>query len=176
MKFQLEHAAALLRRTPVALRAMLEGLDGDWATGNYGENTFSSFDVVGHLIHGERTDWIPRARIILSADGAARTFEPFDRFAQLGWSAGTQIGELIEVFRTLRGENLETLRGFGLTAADLDRTGRHPDFGPVTMRELLATWVVHDLGHIRQIARVMARQYAGAVGPWRVYLPVLTRG
>lgn len=174
MEFNLDDATEVLRRTPATLRMLLEGLPDPWIHENEGPDTWSPFAVLGHLIHGEKTDWIPRARIILDA-GEARAFDPFDRFAQFRDSQGRTISGLLDDFAALRAANIEALRGLGLTEADLERRGIHPAFGPVTLRELLATWVTHDLGHIAQIARVMAKRYAGAVGPWREYLPVLHR-
>lgn len=172
MHFDLIQALPTLERTPAALRALLAGLPDPWVRGDDGPETWSAFDIVGHLIHGERTDWLPRARIILE-HGPGRIFEPFDRFAQLQEDGGRPLAELLDTFAALRAQNLEGLRGLGLTAADLDRQGTHPEFGRVTMRQLLATWVVHDLSHVAQIAEVMARQYRAEVGPWEAYLPVL---
>jgi hypothetical protein len=172
MEFDLTHATAILSRTPGILRAWLEGLPQDWITGNEGPGTWSPYDVIGHLIHGERVDWIPRARIILE-HGEACAFEPFDRFAQFRESKGKRLEDLLAEFAALRAENLAILRKLNLGRADLEKTGRHPDFGSVTLRELLATWAAHDLGHIVQIARTMARQYSDAVGPWKKYLSVL---
>ena len=174
MAFELGAATEVLARTPATLRALLGGLPSGWTDATEGPETWSPFDVVGHLIHGERTDWIPRARIIL-AQGAARTFAPFDRFAQGEESRGKKLAELLETFEQLRVGNLATLRGWKLTPAQLELTGEHPAFGTVTLRQLLATWVAHDLGHIAQVTRVMAKQYRDEVGPWREYLPVLDR-
>jgi hypothetical protein len=129
---------------------------------------------VGHLIHGERTDWIPRARIILE-QGSDRRFTPYDRFAQFRESEGKSLGDLLDEFTQLRAENLAVLGGWHLTDAQLALTGEHPEFGTVTLRQLLATWVGHDLGHVAQIARVMAKQYREAIGPWRAYLPIMDR-
>jgi hypothetical protein len=153
---------------------MLNRLAPVWIEGNEGPDTWSPYVVVGHLIHGERTDWIPRAEIIL-AQGANRRFTPFDRFAQLRESEGKSLNELLEEFARLRAKNLTTLAGWHLTDAQLALEGEHPELGTVTLRQLLATWVAHDLGHIAQIARVMAKQYREAVGPWREYLPVMDR-
>lgn len=172
MDFHLDHAVSLLERTPAALTALLDGLPEPWVRGDDGPETWSPFDIVGHLNHGERTDWLPRARIIL-AHGAARPFEPFDRSAMLQADRGAALGELLETFAALRAQNLASLRGLALTEADLGRRGTHPDLGTVTMRQLLATWVAHDLSHLAQIAEVMARQYRAEVGPWAAYLPVL---
>ena len=174
MSFDLSDAIAVLERTPATFRALLGGLPDIWTTSNEGPNTFSPFDVVGHLIHGERTDWIPRARIIL-AQGPNRRFEPYDRFAQVRESAGKSVADLLDEFARLREENLATLGGWNLSERELTLEGEHPELGPVSLRQLLATWVAHDLGHIAQTTRVMAKQYRESVGPWRVYLPVLDR-
>jgi len=174
MPFELSEAVLVLRRTPSTLRALLADLSDTWLHGREGPSTWSPFDVVGHLIDGEETDWIPRARIIL-AGGPDPVFEPFDRVRHLRLNAGKPIGDLLERFARLRAENIATLEGFRLSARDLERPGIHPELGPVTMGQLLATWVAHDLGHVAQVARVMAKQYAAEVGPWREYLPVLTR-
>ncbi|MFQ5570519.1 MAG: DinB family protein [Rhodothermales bacterium] len=172
MDFNLEHGIAVLKRTPATLNALLRALPDAWIYGNEGEDTWSPFDIVGHLIHGEKTDWIPRAQIILT-HGDARPFDPFDRFAQFDQSKEKRLHELLDEFDGLRAQNLNTLRGWDLQPADFALTGRHPDLGIVTLGQLLACWVVHDLSHIRQAARVMARQYTGQVGPWNAYLPVL---
>ena len=174
MDFQLSDGIAVLERTPATFRAFLAGLPAAWIDGREGPDTFSAFDNVGHLIHGERADWIPRARIIL-AQGTNRRFEPFDRFAHVRESAGKSLGQLLDEFEALRRENVATLRGWSLTERELALEGEHPAFGPVTLRQLLATWVAHDLGHVAQTARVLAKQYREAVGPWRAYLPVLDR-
>ena len=174
MDFQLAEALAVLERTPSALRAMLDGLPDRWTYANEGPETFSAFDNVGHLIHGERTDWIPRARIILE-QGANRRFEPYDRFAQYRESEGKRLGELLEEFARLRTENLATVRSWSLSERELALEGEHPSLGTVTLGQLLATWAAHDLGHLAQTARVLAKQYRDAVGPWRAYLPVLDR-
>ena len=174
MDFDLTTGTAVLERTPATLRAMLAGLPTAWTDATEGPETWSAYVIVGHLIHGERTDWIPRARIILD-QGPERRFTPYDRFAQLRESQGKSLAELLDQFATLRAENLATLCGWRLTAAQLALPGEHPELGPVTLSQLLATWVAHDLGHIAQTARVLAKQYREAVGPWRVYLPVLDR-
>ena len=174
MTFQLSHGIALLERTPATFRSLLSGLPDAWIAATEGPNTFSPFDNVGHLIHGERTDWIPRARIIL-AQGANRRFEPYDRFAQIRESEGKSLAELLDEFAQLRAGNLVTLRGWNLSDRELALGGEHPELGLVTLRQLLAAWVVHDLGHVAQTSRVMARQYREAVGPWHAYLPVLDR-
>lgn len=174
MRFQIDHALAILDRTPGAFRAFLGGLSSAWTAPNEGADTFSAFDNVGHLIHGERTDWIPRARIIL-AQGGNRTFDPYDRFAQARASEGKTLMMLLDEFAALRAENVATLRGWHLTDEQLALGGEHPALGTVTLEQLLATWVAHDLGHLAQTARVLARQYRDAVGPWRAYLPVMDR-
>ena len=174
LPFAVADVPILLARTPVVLRAWLGGLGEAWLHGNEGPETFSPHEVLGHLIHGEQTDWIPRARLILE-HGLARPFEPFDRFAHRQRFAGRPTAELLDLFATLRTDNLEVLRAWNLTETRLAQRGRHPELGEVTLRQLLATWVAHDLGHLAQIARVMASQYAAAVGPWRAYLPVLHR-
>ena len=174
MEFNLEQGISILERTPHTLRAMLEALDEAWTDATEGPETWSPYDIVGHLIHGERTDWIPRARIIL-AQGTDRHFTPFDRFAQFRDSQGKSLPELLAEFARLRADSLATVAGWRLTGAQLALEGEHPEFGAVTLRQLLATWVAHDLGHVAQAARVMAKQYREAVGPWRAYLPILDR-
>jgi hypothetical protein len=164
----------VLERTPTTLRTLLEGLPSAWTDGNEGPDTWSPFDVVGHLIHGERADWIPRARMILE-EGRSRAFEPFDRFAQFRDSEGKSVTELLDEFEQLRAQSLATLKGWRLTDAQLSLEGEHPVFGAVTLRQLLATWTAHDVGHLAQVSRVMAKQYRDAVGPWRAYLPILDR-
>ncbi len=161
---------ALLARTPGALDALLRGLPETWTRRNEGANTWNVFDVVGHLIHGERTDWMPRARIILEF-GESRAFEPFDRLAQVRESQGKKLDALLDEFADLRRKNLDELRAMKL--GDLERSGRHPALGRVTLSELLATWAAHDLTHLHQISRIMAHQYREAVGPWSAYLGVL---
>ena len=175
MEFQLARALEILERTPSTFRALLGGLPEDWTAPNEGPDTFSAFDNLGHVIHGERTDWIPRARIIL-AQGTNRRFEPYDRFAQYRESQGKSVAVLLDEFEGLRAGNLGILRGWALSDRELALEGEHPGLGPVTLRQLLAAWVAHDLGHVAQTARVLARQYREAVGPWREYLPVLGRG
>jgi len=174
MIFELSTGIAVLERTPLALRSLLSGLPESWTTPNEGPDTFSAFDNVGHLIHGERADWIPRARIILD-QGPNRRFEPYDRFAQVHESKGKNLAQLLDEFSDLRAANLVTLRSWTIGDRELALEGEHPSLGTVTLRQLLATWVAHDLGHIAQTSRVMAKQYRDAVGPWRQYLPVLDR-
>jgi hypothetical protein len=171
--FVLEEAIAILARTPATLDELLRGLPDGWIAANEGGETWSPFDVIGHLIHGERTDWMPRARIILE-HGEARTFVKFDRFAQFAASEGRTLASLLDELAALREENLRELAALGLTNADLDRRGRHPELGVVTLRQLLATWVAHDLDHVVQISRVLARQYSDEVGPWRAYLRIIS--
>ena len=174
MQFELNRAIEILERTPGTFRALLDGLPDNWTAPNEGPETFSAFDNLGHLIHGERTDWIPRARIILE-QGENRRFEPYDRFAQYRESQGKSVGQLLDEFADLRAQNLTTLREWRLTDRELALEGEHPGLGTVTMRQLLSAWVVHDLGHIAQTARVMAKQFREAMGPWTAYLPVVTR-
>jgi hypothetical protein len=174
MDFDLARGTAVLDRTPATMRAMLRGLGAGWADATEGPETWSPYVIVGHLIHGERTDWIPRARIILD-QGANRRFTPYDRFAQFRESEGKTLADLLDEFARLRAESLTTLSGWRLTDTELALEGEHPEFGAVTLRQLLATWVAHDLGHVAQTARVMAKQYREAVGPWRAYLPILDR-
>lgn len=173
MTFDLDQSIAVLQRSPATLRALLEGVGAPWVRGTEGPDTFSPFDVVGHLIDGEETDWIPRARIIL-AQGPDLRFEPYDRFRHRTRNAGASLESLLTEFARLRAANLELLRSWKLGARELDLPGGHPSLGPVTLRQLLAAWVVHDLGHVAQVARVMAKQYRDEVGPWVSFLPVLT--
>lgn len=170
--FSLDHAKEILKRTPGVLDPLLKGLPADWVIRTDDGKGWSPFDVVGHLIHGEKTDWIPRARIILE-QGTTRTFDPFDRNAMHAASEGKSLNELLNEFRSLRTENLRILDTLGLTSEQLRLKGTHPDFGEVTLQQLIAAWVVHDLGHLTQIARSMARHYAGEVGPWRAFMGVL---
>lgn len=174
MPFQVDSAIAVLQRTPATLDALLRDLPGEWLVGREGPETWSPFDVVGHLIHGERTDWVVRAERILT-EGPKEAFEPFDRFAMFEASKGKTLSQLLDEFAALRTGNLRRVRELRLTETDLQREGQHPELGLITLRQLLATWVAHDLGHIAQIVRVMAKQYDGDVGPWRAYLPILGR-
>jgi hypothetical protein len=173
MNFELDSAIEALSRTPGTFRALLSGLSESWVRGTEGPDTFSAFDVVGHLIDGEETDWIPRARIIL-ARGDDPRFQPYDRLRHRARNAGRSLASLLDEFGTLRAANLALLGSWRLTASELDLPGIHPGLGPVTLRQLLAAWVVHDLGHVAQAARVMAKQYGDQVGPWVPFLPVLT--
>jgi hypothetical protein len=171
--FAMEEATAILARTPRTLDAMLRGLPDGWVAAHEGGESWSPFDVVGHLIHGEQTDWVPRARIIL-AHGESRPFDKFDRFAQFAASEGRTLDSLLDEFAVLRQESLRELAALKITTVDLDKRGQHPGLGPVTLRQLLSTWTAHDLDHVMQIARVMAKQYADEVGPWRAYLRVIS--
>jgi DinB superfamily len=173
MRFDLASSIDLLRRTPQTLRDLLNGVGEAWSRSNEGFDTFSPFDVVGHLIDGEETDWMPRARIILARDPEA-TFVPYDRFRHYSRNRGRSLGSLLDELARLRAENLAQLAAWNLGETELDLRARHPSLGPVTLRQLLAGWVVHDLGHIAQVVRVMAKQYRDEVGPWVPYLPVLT--
>jgi hypothetical protein len=173
LTFDLDLSIQVLQRTPATLGALLGGVSEPWIRTTEGPDTFSPFDVVGHLIDGEETDWIPRARIIL-ARGPDPRFEPYDRFRHRARNAGARLESLLEEFAALRAANLGLLRSWKLGARELDLPGQHPGLGPVTLRQLLAAWVVHDLGHIAQVARVMAKQYRDEVGPWVPFLPVLT--
>jgi hypothetical protein len=167
-----DEAIAILERTPATLDALLRGLPDAWITANEGDDTWTPFDIVGHLIHGERADWIPRARIILE-HGESRAFDPFDRFAQFVESHGRTFADLLDDFAAARQNSLRELAALGVQKADLDRRGRHPAFGVVTLRQLLSTWVAHDLDHVMQISRVLARQYSDEVGPWQAYLRII---
>jgi hypothetical protein len=174
MELDLERGVEILERTPRVLREMLSGLSPEWVDATEGPETWSPYDIVGHLIHGERTDWIPRAKIIL-AQGPDLRFTPFDRFAQFRESEGKTLADLLDEFEQLRAESVAALDEWQLSDDQLSLEGVHPAFGAVTLRQLLATWVAHDLGHIAQTARVLAKQYRDAVGPWREYLPVMDR-
>lgn len=172
MQFDLHKSFEILERTPTVLEQLILGIHNDWLMNNEGDDTWSPYDVIGHLIHGEKTDWIPRTKIILSYSND-KNFIPFDRFAQLNESKAKTITELLNEFKKLRNENLDYLRSLHLDEATLNKTGIHPAFGEVSLQQLLATWTVHDLNHIAQIVRVMAKQYKEAVGPWVEYLRVL---
>ncbi len=172
MELDLAATVALLSGTPAALDALLRGLPESWTHQNEGAGTWTVFDVLGHLIHGERTDWIPRARIILQF-GDTRTFEPFDRLAQQRESQGKSLTQLLDEFAAARTDSLQQLSALHLSPPDLARAGRHPRLGLVTLAQLLAAWTAHDLTHIHQISRIMAFQYREAVGPWKAYLGVL---
>jgi DinB superfamily len=171
-QLSLTDATAVLSRTPATLNALLRGTPDLWARGNEGQDTWSPFDIVGHLVCGERTDWMPRLRIILE-HGESHPFHPFDRFAQSRETQGKSLEQLLDDFAHLRHENLTTLKALNLQPEDFNRRGTHPAFGPVTLSQLLATWATHDLTHLHQLSRVMAHQYRDAVGPWSAYLGVL---
>jgi len=172
MEHNLQHSIILLARTPAALNTLLRDLPEEWTFPNEGANTWSVFDVIGHLIHGERTDWMIRARIILQS-GESRPFDRFDRFAQERESQGKTLPQLLDEFALLRSQNLAELRALNLQAEDLQKRGKHPALGTVTLSQLLATWAAHDLTHVHQISRIMAYQYRDAVGPWCKFLGVL---
>lgn len=173
MQFNLQQAIQILERTPSVVETLLKDLDDDWTMQNEGGETWSAFDIVGHYIHGEKTDWIPRMQIILGEGD--KHFVPFDRFAQFEESKGKTLAQLLAEFDILRKENLNILRGISYTDELFDRKGIHPTFGEVTLRQLLATWVVHDLTHIHQLSRVLAKQYQQEVGPWYEFLGVLNK-
>ncbi len=170
VNFNLEDAVEILTRTPATLAVLLGGLSEPWIRANEGESTFSPFDVVGHLIDADETNWLPRARVILEAGSS---FQAFDRFRHRSRNVGRSMESLLGEFSNLRAANLEMLKTWQLTSDDLERIGTHPEFGAVTLQQLLSTWVVHDLGHIAQIVRVMAKRYASDVGPWAAFLPIL---
>ena len=174
MKYSVDKALEILERTPMVLEVFLKELSDLWLHCNEGEETWSAYDVVGHLIHGEKTDWIERLKIIMS-DTGNKTFVPFDRFAQFEDSKGKTMVQLLEYFKVLRNQNITYLKSLNLQEKDLDRKGIHPELGEVTLKNLLATWVTHDLGHIAQISRVMAKQYKQEVGPWTAYISILNR-
>ncbi|MBI2427390.1 MAG: DinB family protein [Ignavibacteriales bacterium] len=174
MEFSISKSIAILERTPSVLRSLLQDLPNDWTMHNEGGETWSPYDIVGHYIHGEKTDWIPRMQIILSNAGN-KTFEPFDRFAQFTESKGKTLTRLLDEFASLREKNIEIFRSAQITDEMLKRTGAHPTFGTVTLQQLLATWVAHDLNHIWQIAQVMAVQYKEHTGPWVEFLGILKR-
>lgn len=171
MQYDVEKAIEILERTPKVLNELLNGISEEWIRNNEGENTWSPFDVVGHLIHGEKTDWLQRTKIILE-HGAEQAFEPFDRFAQYEVSKGKTISELLSEFEKLRSENMKVFKTMDLTD-NLGKKGKHPELGVVTLSNLLSSWVVHDLGHISQITRVMAKQYKEEVGVWTQYMGIL---
>jgi hypothetical protein len=171
--FVMDEAVAILSRTPATLDALLRGLPDGWAGANEGGETWSPFDVIGHLIQGERADWVPRAKIILE-HGESRPFDRFDRFAQFEASKGRSLASLLDEFAAARRESLRELQALQVSDDQLDRRGRHPQLGVVTLRQLLATWVAHDLDHVMQISRVLARQYTDEVGPWRAFLRIVS--
>lgn len=172
MEFSIEKSVEILERTPKTLEVLLNGLSDDWIYNNEGEDTWNVFDVIGHLVHGEKTDWMERTLIILSSDGN-KTFAPFDRFAQFKDSKGKSLQQLLEEFQELRTSNLQILKDLQISHSDMKKTGIHPSFGQVTLEQLLSTWVVHDLNHLSQISRVLAKQYKDSVGSWEAYLRIL---
>ncbi len=170
--FSITKSIEILESTPKVIESFLKGLSDEWISQNEGGESWSPFDILGHLVHGEKTDWINRTEIILKY-GKEKTFKPFDRLAQFDDSKGKSLSELLDEFKTLRKRNIKRLTEMNIQESDLNKEGIHPHFGKVTLKELLSTWVVHDLGHIRQIARVMAKQYKDEIGPWKEYLPVV---
>lgn len=174
MEFSLHKSIEVLEKTPTVLEYLLRDSSPEWHAENEGGESFSPYDVIGHLIHGEKTDWMARMKIILS-DSAEKTFAPYDRFAMFHESEGKSLNDLLTEFKIERNKNISYLISLRLTEKELNKTGIHPKFGEVTLRELLATWTIHDLSHLAQIARVMAKQYKSEVGPWEEYLPILNR-
>jgi len=174
MDFSLPSTYAVLERTPSTLRALLQDLPEQWTAPNEGPDTWSPFDVLGHLVHGERTNWVQRAEVIL-AQGESLRFKTFDRFAQFRESEGKSMNDLLGEFAELRANNLRIVKGWKLTETQLSLEGEHDTFGRVTLRQLLSTWTAHDLAHIGQVVRVMAKQYRDAVGPWRSFLSIMDR-
>lgn len=172
INFNLKEATEILERTPAVLISLLSGLSDKWIYNNEGGESWTPYDIVGHLIHGEKKDWIQRTNIILEY-GEDKPFEPFDRFAQFKDSKGKTLNDLLEEFEKLRKVNIDLLNNLNLDGTDLDKKGNHPEFGSVTLKQLLSTWIVHDLSHIRQISRVMAKQYKNEIGPWEKYLRVI---
>jgi hypothetical protein len=172
VNYSLQNSYEILERTPSVLKTLLSGLNDEWVMNNEGPETFSPFDVIGHLIHGEKTDWRERTNMILE-HGVTKTFVPFDRFAQYEVSRGKTLKQLLDEFETLRNENMTWFRSLKVSESDLDKRGNHPVLGQVTLRQLLSTWVVHDLTHIAQITRVMAKQYKGEIGPWTEFFRIL---
>src|SRR5262245_39415041 len=175
MNYTFERSYEILQRTPAVLRTLLAGLDDQWIMNNEGPETFSPYDVIGHLIHGEKTDWRDRTEMILEY-GTSKTFIPFDRFAQYEASKGKTLQQLLDEFESLRRKNMEWFASLNITESDLDKRGMHPVLGEVTLRQLLSTWVIHDLTHIAQIARVMAKQYKGEMGPWVEFFRIMSFG
>lgn len=173
MKYSLQRSYEILDRTPAVLQALLAGLPDDWVIPNEGPETFSPYDVAGHLIHGEKTDWVVRAKMILEF-GNTKTFERYDRFAQYVESKGKSLQQLLDEFASLRKKNMIWFKALNLTEDDLDKKGMHPVLGEVTLRNLLATWVAHDLTHIAQVTRVMAKQYKEEMGPWPEFFRILS--
>lgn len=172
MKFSLDKSYEILERTPSVLRTLLTGLSDDWIMNNEGPETFSPYDVIGHLIHGEKTDWRDRTIMILE-HGTAKSFVPFDRFAQFEASKGKSLTTLLDEFEKIRATNLAWLKSLNLTEEDFDKMGSHPSLGQVTLHQLLSTWVIHDLTHIAQVTRVMAKQYKDEIGPWLEFFRIM---
>lgn len=172
MQYSITRSLEILERTPAVLQSLLAGLPDDWVMPNEGPETFSPYDVIGHLIHGEKTDWVVRAKMILEF-GNTRTFERYDRFAQYEESKGKSLQKLLDEFAAIRKENMNWFKALNLTEGDLNTKGMHPVLGEVTLRNLLATWVVHDLTHIAQVTRVMAKQYKTEMGPWPEFFRIL---
>ena len=172
MRYSFERAAEILERTPAVLNTLLRNINDGWVMSNEGPDTFSPYDVVGHLIHGEKTDWVPRAKIILEF-GTSMPFTPWDRFAQYEASKGKTLQQLLDEFELIRKENMAWFRSINISEADLEKTGIHPVLGEITLKNLLSTWVVHDLTHIAQVTRVMAKQYRGEMGPWPEFFRIL---
>ena len=172
MTHNLDHSIALLARTPAVLDALLRDLPDSWTRRNEGENTWSAFDIVGHLIHCERTDWLPRTKWLLQY-GETQSFPPFDRWGHVRESQGKSLSQLLDEFAKLRSDNLAELRAMNLQPDDLARLGRHPAFGQLTLSDLLAAWAAHDLNHLHQLSRVMATQYRKAIGPFTQYMGVM---
>ena len=172
MEFDLHKSYEILERTPIVLKTLLKDINDDWIMGNEGPETFSPFDVVGHLIHGEKTDWPDRIKMILE-NGTSKEFVPYDRFAMFEESKGKSIAQLLYEFEVQRKKNMQWYRGLNLTESDLVKKGRHPKFGEVTLRQLLSTWVIHDLTHIAQITRTMAKQYKEEMGPWVEFFRIM---
>ena len=172
MRFSIHQSIEILERTPVVLQHLLENLSAEWTVNNEGGDTWSAYDVLGHLIHGDKTDWLPRAELVLS-ENVEKRFQPFDRFAQFENSKGKTLKQLLHDFEEVRNTSIERLKSLNITERDLEKTAVHPTFGEVTLSQLLSTWIVHDLDHISQIARVMAKQYKNEVGPWIEFLKIL---
>ena len=171
MQFELEKAIPVLERTPLVIESLLYGLDDEWINSNEGGDTWTPFEIVAHLVHGEKTDWIPRTQIILGA--GSREFTPFDMEGHIKEGRGKTLPQLLDEFKVLRKENLAQLKAVEISPGMLNNTGIHPILGEVTLRHLLAAWVVHDMTHIHQLSRVMAKQYDEAVGPWKQFMGVL---
>lgn len=174
MLFKMDESLEILERTPSVLLTLLSGLNEKWIANNEGMDTWSPYDVLGHLIHGEKTDWVPRMMIILNKE-ENKNFLPFDRFAQFEESKGKSIGDLLHEFKILRKENLIKLKAQIFTEEILNKKGIHPEFGEITLKQLLATWVVHDLAHLCQITRVMGKQYKQEIGPWVKYFSIFDK-